>query len=179
VLRRVLLAHGLDFDKGDYTLVPAGATGYRFESMEKGETFAAVLNPPWNERALEAGMTAFGDHREVLPDYPGGVYAVSKSWAAENHDAVVGFVRALAGAVAWLHDPATADLAARRVAAEDGGTPEAVAAGFARQTKDLTIPVAGLEIVLHLRVRFGLTPPMGPDLASYLDTSFVDEALGR
>ena len=50
VLRRILQEHGLELDR-DYTFVPAGATGYRLESMEKGETFAGVLNPPWNARA--------------------------------------------------------------------------------------------------------------------------------
>ncbi|MYA61676.1 MAG: PhnD/SsuA/transferrin family substrate-binding protein, partial [Dehalococcoidia bacterium] len=39
VLRRILQEHGLELDR-DYTFVPAGATGYRLESMEKGETFA-------------------------------------------------------------------------------------------------------------------------------------------
>ena len=177
VLRRILLAHGLDFDNGDYTLVPAGATGYRFASMESGETFAAILNPPWNETAARAEMKAFGDHRDVLPDYPGGVYAVNRAWAAGNRDAVVGFVRALAGTLAWAHDPETADLAARRVAAEAGGTPEDVGAALARLPQDLTLPVEGLEVVLGLRVQFGLTPPMGPDIETYIDRSFVEEAL--
>ena len=44
VLRRVLLANGLDMTKGDYELVALGATGARLDSMVKGETFAGVLN---------------------------------------------------------------------------------------------------------------------------------------
>ena len=177
VLRRILLAHGLDMDRGDYTLVPAGATGCRLESMEKGETFAAVLNPPWNQRAVEGGMTAFGDHREVLPDYPGGVYAVTRAWADENRDVVVAFLRALAHAVSWMHDPATQELAAKRIAAENGSSPEAAQASFARIPNDLSINPDGLKVVLDLRVQFGLTPPMGPQLSAYLDTSFAKAAL--
>ena len=84
VLRRVLLAHGLAMDRGDYTLIPKGTTGYRLESMAQGETFAGVLNPPWDQKAEAAGMKRFADHREVLPDYPGGVYAVNRMWASEN-----------------------------------------------------------------------------------------------
>ena len=45
VLRRVLLAHGLDMTKGDYELVALGATGARLESMAKGDTYAGVLTP--------------------------------------------------------------------------------------------------------------------------------------
>ncbi|MGH7930186.1 MAG: hypothetical protein ACREQV_20610, partial [Candidatus Binatia bacterium] len=48
VLRRVLLAHGLEMDRGDYTLIAKGTTGFRLESMTRGETFAGVLNSPWD-----------------------------------------------------------------------------------------------------------------------------------
>ncbi len=177
VLRRVLQAHGLDLDAGDYEFVPAGATGYRFESMEKGETFAAVLNPPWNQRAIEAGMKAFGDHREVLPNYPGGVYAVSRKFAEENRDVVVGFLKGLIEASNWIADPATADLAAKRLAAESGSPEDEVKSRLGRITPDMTINREGLEVVLDLRVRFGLTPPMGPDLSVYVDSSYGESAI--
>jgi ABC-type nitrate/sulfonate/bicarbonate transport system substrate-binding protein len=177
VLRRVLQAHGLDLDEGDYEFVPAGATGYRFESMEKGETFAAVLNPPWNQRAIEAGMKAFGDHREVLPNYPGGVYAVSRKFTEENRDVVVGFLKGLIEASNWIADPATADLAEKRLAAESGSPEDEVKSRLGRITPDMTINRGGLEVVLDLRVRFGLTPPMGPDLSAYVDSSYGESAI--
>ena len=177
VLRRVLQAHGLDLDEGDYEFVPAGATGYRFESMEKGETFAAVLNPPWNQRAIEAGMKAFGDQREVLPNYPGGVYAVSRKFTEENRDVVVGFLKGLIEASNWIADPATADLAEKRLAAESGSPEDEVKSRLGRITPDMTINRGGLEVVLDLRVRFGLTPPMGPDLSAYVDSSYGESAI--
>ena len=177
VLRRILLEHGLDLDKGDYEFVPAGATGYRFESMEKSETFAAILNPPWNQRAMEAGMKDFGDHREVLPSYPGGTYAVTKKFGAENRDAVVGFLKGLNDAAEWLHNPDTADLAAERLAAEEGGDAAQIKSRFDRVPEHLTVTAAELQVVLDLRVQCGLTPSMGPDIAAYLDTSFLEEAL--
>jgi hypothetical protein len=33
--------------------------------MIKGETFAGVLNPPFDGKALDAGMRRIGDSREV------------------------------------------------------------------------------------------------------------------
>lgn len=176
VLRRVLQAHGLNLENGDYKFVPAGATGYRFESMEKGDTFAAVLNPPWNQRAIEAGMKAFGDHREVLPNYPGGVYAVSRKYAEENRAVVVGFLKGLIEASHWISDPETADLAAKRLAAESGSPADEVKSRLSRITPDMTINRDGLEVVLDLRVRFGLTPTMGSDLSVYVDTSYGEMA---
>ena len=35
--------------------------------------------------------------------------------------------------------------------------------------------LAGLQTVLDLRVQFGLTPPMGKDLAKYYDESFYKQ----
>src|SRR5262245_31975323 len=72
VLRRIILEHGLDFDRGDYQLVPLGTTGARLESMTRGETFAGILNPPWDKKSEAEGHNRFADHREILPDYPGG-----------------------------------------------------------------------------------------------------------
>ena len=104
VLRRVLLAHGLEMDRGDYTLVPEGATGPRFESMKAGKTFAGILNPPWDARAVEAGLVRFADHREILPNYPGGVFAVNKQWAANNGEALKHFLQAWHEALVWCHE---------------------------------------------------------------------------
>src|ERR671925_1560506 len=39
VLRRVLLVHGLEMERGDYTLIAKGTTEYRLDSMIEGETF--------------------------------------------------------------------------------------------------------------------------------------------
>jgi ABC-type nitrate/sulfonate/bicarbonate transport system substrate-binding protein len=177
VLRRILLEHGLDLDHGDYELVPAGATGYRFESMERGETYAAIMNPPWNERAIKSGMKDFGDHRQVLPNYPGGTYAITRQFGEENRDAVVGFLRGLHDAAEWLHNPATADLAAERLAGENGGDAAQTKARFNRVPKDLGVTAADLQVVLDLRVQCDLMPPMGSDISTYLDTSFLEQAL--
>jgi ABC-type nitrate/sulfonate/bicarbonate transport system substrate-binding protein len=81
VLRRILLAHGLEMERGDYTLEPKGTTGFRLDSMTQGEAFAAIVNPPWDKKAEAAGHKRFADHSEVLPDYPGGVFAVDRKWS--------------------------------------------------------------------------------------------------
>jgi hypothetical protein len=42
--------------------------------------------------------------------------------------------------------------------------------------KDPRLNLPGLQSVLDLRVQFGLTPPMGKNLASYYDESFYRQA---
>jgi ABC-type nitrate/sulfonate/bicarbonate transport system substrate-binding protein len=176
VLRRVLLAHGLEMDRGDYTLIAKGTTGYRLDSMTQGETFAGVLNPPWDRKAEGAGMKRFADHREVLPDYPGGVYAVNRKWAGQNRTLVVGYLRAWNDALRWAQDEKNRDEAIRILAAAEQIDQQAAANRLGQSPKNGQLNLAGLQSVLDLRVQFKLMPPMGKDLAKYYDESFYHEA---
>src|SRR5690349_1248293 len=118
VLRRILLAHGLDMTKGDYELVALGATGARLESMIKGETYAGILNPPFDAKALAAGMRRIGDSREVLPEYPNTLFAVNRAWAQKNREILVAYPRARLRGMAWINDPAKREAAIKAVGAE-------------------------------------------------------------
>ena len=115
VLRRVLLANGLDMTKGDYELVALGATGARLESMIKGETYAGVLNPPFDAKAIAAGMRRIGDSREVLPDYPNTLLAVNREWAEKNRETLVAYLRAWLKGMSWVKDPANREAALKLV----------------------------------------------------------------
>jgi ABC-type nitrate/sulfonate/bicarbonate transport system substrate-binding protein len=176
VLRRVLRAHELEMERGDYSLIAKGTTGYRLDSMIQGETFAGVLNPPWDRKAEAAGMKRFADHREVLPDYPGGVYAVSRKWAAENRAVLLKYLRAWDEALRWCHDQNNRDEAVKLVGAAENLDEKAAENRLRQLPKDARLNLSGLQSVLDLRVRFGLTPPMGKNLASYYDESFYRQA---
>jgi ABC-type nitrate/sulfonate/bicarbonate transport system substrate-binding protein len=176
VLRRVLLAHGLEMEKGDYQLIPKGATGQRFDSMMQGETFAGILNPPWDAKALEAGMVRFADHREVLPDYPGGVFAVSRPWMADHRRLLVQFLRIWNRGLRWSRDEKNRAEALDLIAREENLDEQGAARKLAQSPKDGELNLAGLRTVLDLRVQFGLTPKMGRELKHYLDTSVYREA---
>jgi ABC-type nitrate/sulfonate/bicarbonate transport system substrate-binding protein len=176
VLRRVLLAHGLEMERGDYKLIAKGTTGYRLDSMTQGETFAGVLNSPWDAKAAAAGMAKIADHREVLPDYPGGVFAVNRKWASENHALLVKFLRVWNQALRWAHDDGNRDEAIKLIAAEEKLDDKGAARKLAQLPASGELNVAGLQSVLDLRVQFGLTPPMGKDLAKYYDEIFYRDA---
>ena len=178
VLRRIILEHGLDFDQGDYELVPLGTTGARLESMTRGETFAGVINPPWDKKAEAAGHKRFADHREVLPNYPGGVFAVSRKWAGENRRLLVTFLRIWNNALRWCHDDRNRNDALKIIAAEEKVDETEAARRLAQLPPSGKLNLAGLQSVLDLRIQFRLTPPMAPmgkDLARYYEESFYRE----
>jgi ABC-type nitrate/sulfonate/bicarbonate transport system substrate-binding protein len=155
VLRRILLDHGLDFDRGDYELIPIG--GQRAGSLASGETFAAMLST--EQEAAAAGLRRVTDHREVLPEYPDGVYAVNRTWGERNRDTVARFIRAWRAGARWATENPQA----------------AVELIMATQGLNRT----GLQGVLDLRTQFGFTLPMGTNLSRFLDDSYYQAAVGR
>jgi len=179
VLRRVLLAHGLDMTKGDYELVALGATGARLESMAKGDTYAGVLNPPFDAKALSAGMRRIGDSKEVLPDYPNTVLAVSRDWAEKNRDTVVAYLRAWLKGMAWVKDPANRDAAIKLIGAELKLNPNQAQESVEELSTTGTLNLPGLQIVLDLRNQFAFKLPKGDKRPVYYDTAYVNTAKGK
>jgi ABC-type nitrate/sulfonate/bicarbonate transport system substrate-binding protein len=175
VLRRMLLAHGLEMERGDYTLLPKGATGHRLESMNQGETFAGVLNPPWDAKANAAGMKRFGDQREILPDYPGGVFAVNRKWASENRDILIKYLAAWDQGLHWGRDEKNHHEVVKLISEAEKMNEESAANRLRQLPSNGRLNLPGLQTVLDLRVQFGLTPPMGKNLVKYYDESLYSQ----
>ena len=179
VLRRVLLAHGLDMTKGDYELVALGATGARLESMIRGETYAGILNPPFDAKALAAGMRKIGDSKEVLPDYPNTVLAVNRDWAQKNRDALIAYLRAWLKGMAWVKDPANRDEAIKTVGTELKLNPKQAQESVEELSTSGTLNLPGLQVVLDLRNQFGFRLNKGEKLPVYYDAAYVNAAKGK
>ena len=180
VLRRILLANGLDLNRGDYELVAVGATGQRLESMVKGETFAGILNPPFDAKALAAGMRRIGDSREVLPDYPNTIFAVNRVVGAKESRCSRGLLlRAWLGGMRWVKDPANHEEAVKLVGSELKLSPKAAAESVEELSTTGKLNLAGLETVLKLRTEFGFKLNKGDKLATYYDADYVSAAVGK
>ena len=161
VLRRLLLANGLDFGRGDYELVAVGGQPQRLASMERGETFAAILSPPADAAAKAAGMRQLGHHSEVLPDYPGSVLAASETWLAEgtNREAAVRFLRAWRRGVAWTTNPANREAAISLLARRQSLAPNVASTLVDLVNPDPAPSPAGFATVRNLRADLGLAVP--------------------
>ena len=175
VLRRILLNHGLDLDRGDNELIPVG--GRRAGSLASGETFASILSTEQEPEAAAAGLRQVTDHREVLPEYPDGVYAVNRAWGERNRDVVMRFIRAWRAGARWATENPRAAvelIAATQRLNREGA--ERLVAGFEPSG---ALNRVGLQGVLDLRTQFGFTLPMGTDLSRFLDESYYQAAVGR
>jgi len=179
VLRRVLLANGLDMTKGDYELVALGATGARLESMLKGETFAGVLTSPFDVKAVAAGMRRIGDSKEVLPDYPNTIFAVNHEWAQKNRDALVAYLRAWLKGMSWIKDPANRDSAIKMVGEQLKLNPKQAEESVNELSTTGNLNLPGLQVVLDLRNQFGFKLNKGDKLPVYYDAAYFNAAKGK
>jgi ABC-type nitrate/sulfonate/bicarbonate transport system substrate-binding protein len=177
VLRKVLLAHGLDFSRGDYELIAVGNTPLRLESMKKGETVAGILTPPVDTQASAAGMVRLGDSREVLPDFPNTIFAVNRTWAQNQRASLVSFLRAWLASLAWIR--ANRQEAVQLIADDLKVSPKIATDLIEDLSSTGAINPAALERALNLRNQFGLTPPMGPNVAKYFDAQYYRSAAGQ
>jgi len=176
VLRRMLLTNGLDLNKGDYELLPVGPPRARFESLTKGETFGAILSRPWDTRAAAAGMRRLAESRDVLPDYPGAVFAVNRAWTQSNRDDFLRFLRGWMNGLKWSKDPANREEAIRLVASDQDISREGGAVRISEMPTDPKLNPSALQVVLTLRMQFGFKLPMGTELNKYYDSSFLTSA---
>jgi ABC-type nitrate/sulfonate/bicarbonate transport system substrate-binding protein len=179
VLRRVLLANGLDLNRGDYELIAVGADGQRLESMVKGETFAGILSSSFDTKAIDAGLRRIGDSREVLPDYPNMIFAVNREWGQKNRDVLVAYLRAWLAGARWVKDPPNREEAVKLVGSELKLNPKAAAASVAELSTTGKLYLPGLETVLKLRTEFGFKLNKGEKLAAYYDAGYYSAASGK
>jgi len=178
VLRKLLLPSGLDFKRGDYQLIAAGAPAERVASMKRGETYAGIINIPWDAQARSEGMVPFIYDTDFLKGYVASVIAVNRAWAQSHRKEVIGFLRAWRSALQWLRT-ADHDAARKLVMTQAKVNPQAASRMLETVSKDGAINVSGAKQVLDLRSQFAGRPPKGTDLKAYIDTSYFDAAAPR
>jgi ABC-type nitrate/sulfonate/bicarbonate transport system substrate-binding protein len=179
ILWRILADQGIDFRGGDPRLVAVGATALRLQSMERGETVAAILTSPETEQALALGYRVLGRSMDHLPQYPAPQSGTSRRWAAAHQDELVRFIRAYVAATDWTLDPANREAALALHRDAWNVTREAAEAEYAAIQPAATINTAGIQTILDLRAELGfLTPPIPPATRFY-DVRYWEAATGR
>lgn len=179
ILWQILNDLGVDFRGGDPRLVAVGTTSLRLESMERGETFAAILTSPETEQALAKGYRVLGRSRDHLPHYPGPQGGTTRAWAAAHEDTLVRFIRAYVAATRWALDPANREEVLALHVAATGLTRAQAEEDYAAIQPDATINVAGIRTILDLRTALGFLQGPAPPIERLYDTRYWEAATGR
>jgi NitT/TauT family transport system substrate-binding protein len=104
---RMMAAHGLK--KGDYDTISAGVAAARYAALKAGVADAAMVLPPLNFQAADAGYVTLGVAADYAKDIPFTGMAVLRSWAAAHLPLAKRLLAATDKSIAWLADPAHHD----------------------------------------------------------------------
>ena len=159
VLRAMLDKHGLA--PGDYEFVAVGGTRERLEALKDERMAAALITEPFTTQAKRAGFSYLGEAVDSVGAYQASVQIANRTWALENEDAVVGYLRAMLAAIDFIYDSTNTAEVAKIIAAKIG-VPDVVALltsqGLTRGRTALArkgeIDMEGLRNVIALRERF-------------------------
>jgi ABC-type nitrate/sulfonate/bicarbonate transport system substrate-binding protein len=186
VLFEILARNKMAFGK-DYKVVTAGGVLQRFQALMEKKHAGTLLLSPFEVQAEERGFHRLANATDVLGRYQGLVGGARKSWADQNSDAVVGYIRAFSDAVDWLYDPANRDEAiAIFLKNLPNATPQAALVaygillnpveGFQKKAK---IDLEGVSTVLALRSKYAKPQKTLKDPKLYYDPSFYEAAMFR
>ena len=176
LLRKLLAQHGLD--RSAYRFIEIGGSQERFDALKSGRAVASWLNPPFDRNLFVVGFATLGTTTQFFPGYPGSVAAARRSWAAQNADRLVAFIRAFRGACRWLQDPAHKAVAVALLPERLQIAADAAGRAFdAFVKKPLpAIDAAGLQQVIDVYWEAeGLATPKGAP-EKYMDLSYQQRA---
>jgi ABC-type nitrate/sulfonate/bicarbonate transport system substrate-binding protein len=182
VLREIVEKAGLK--EGEVTYESIGGVMQRWEALKAGAQAGTLLLTPFDVIGTAIGLNVLARARDHLPAYQGVVGAARRSWAAENGEALIGYIRAYRRALAWLFDPANRK-AAEAILVERVPTmsPEVAAracdifldpeTGF---EPTAAIDWAGIGEVLRLRSKYGEPKKSLTDAKKYVDLTWYEKA---
>jgi ABC-type nitrate/sulfonate/bicarbonate transport system substrate-binding protein len=167
----------------DYVYTYAGATTERFAALANGGVDAAILFPPFAQRAAGMGYPVLADITKFFPSFLFDGFAVKPDWAKAHSDLVVRFIKAYILGVRWLYDPANKARAIQILTTVTGTQPT-----DAQQTYDIFVTnlkaysTTGLSSpgsvgpVIDALVKIGaVTPPIPPPTKFY-DNTYANQA---
>jgi ABC-type nitrate/sulfonate/bicarbonate transport system substrate-binding protein len=180
--RALMALHGLR--RGEFGARVIEGTSGRWACLRRGDCDAVVLGQPHDLIAKEQGFRLLGDSTDAVPALLYTVTAVRRSWAEANREAVVRYVRALAGAFAFIRDGANRDRVARTVMqstnASDAVALRTLALFFEPERGVLPkrgeIDMAGLERVIAMMAEAGALQRPLPSAERFIDLQYLRAA---
>jgi ABC-type nitrate/sulfonate/bicarbonate transport system substrate-binding protein len=117
-IRKLLAMHGLTRD--DYQAKFIDGTPDRLSCLTAGDCYAVPLGQPQDFVAMRQGYRLLGLSTEAVPEFVYTVTAARRSWAVQNKDTLVRFVRALGAAFRFIRDPTRRGEVARTIVETTG-----------------------------------------------------------
>jgi ABC-type nitrate/sulfonate/bicarbonate transport system substrate-binding protein len=184
ILEKFLRAKG--FGSDDYRFAEVGGVDRRYQALLEGEFAATLLLPPFIGNAVAHGCHVLARGDQIVPCYQGTVGAAKRSWAEENRDLLVSYIRAYVEATEWCFDNKNRASCLELLTKHNGLQGKAVEetldalldSDYGLYPKaELNLP--GLKSVFELRAEMGFLKPPLPPVEKYIDLSYYDRAVRK
>jgi ABC-type nitrate/sulfonate/bicarbonate transport system substrate-binding protein len=184
VLYEMLKRGGLA--RGDYEMVPVGATPQRWESVKAGTHAGTLTIEPFTSIAKNQGFPVLDTSSNLFESYQGGSFAASRQWASAHPDAVKGFIRGYLQGLDWTLRPENREEATKILLARmpeikppvAGAVMNSLLSPKSGLTPKAAILMDGVRAVLDLRSRYGGGPALN-DPGRYIDLAYYNEVAGE
>ena len=182
VLEKLLRSSG--FAPADYNFVEIGSVDRRYEALVEVKVAGTMLLSPFTGNALARGCHVLAHGDQIVSCYQGTVGAAKHSWAEENGNLLVRYIRAYVEATQWCFNvnnrASCLDLLAINNGLEGKAAEETLDAlldpGYGMYPKaELNIP--GVKAVIELRTEMGYIAQPTPPVQKYIDLSFYNRAV--
>jgi ABC-type nitrate/sulfonate/bicarbonate transport system substrate-binding protein len=164
--------------ESEYAIDILGNSSFRVKAFMEGKVAAAMLNPPWTDRAIEAGGHVLAEGHDHIADWPLACGWGRRSWIEANRPLVVRFVRAWAAAADWLqkleNKRETLDLLMREGKLSEKRAEEA----YSRVVPKGRINPKAVRKNIELRIELGYYKPPHKPTEAFCDLSYWSEATG-
>lgn len=172
------------FRSDDYNLVEVGGWEQRYRALLEGGFAATLLTPPFVGDAVEAGCHVLARLDEVEPVYQATCGLSRRSWARENGNVLVSYIRAYLDATRWCYDPKNRPLClellmkhAKIKASSAEKTLDALLDPDHGLYPDVRLNLPGIAVVIRLRAEMGYLSSPLPTPEDYVDLSYYRKAL--
>jgi ABC-type nitrate/sulfonate/bicarbonate transport system substrate-binding protein len=181
-IRKLLAMQGLQHN--DYQTKFVDGTPDRLSCLTAGDCMAVPLGQPQDFVAMRQGYRLLGLSTEVVPEFVYTVTAARRSWASQNQEAAVRFVRGLANAFRFIRDPARRNDVVRTIV-ETTGFAEAnarltLSLYFEPERKVLPlrgeIDAKGFATAIEFMGEAGVLKPPFPKPDQFIDLRYLQAA---
>ncbi len=162
----------------EYRIEVVGSTPKRCEAFLAKRVAAAMLAPPWSDKAIAAGGVVLAEGSDLVPDWPHTCGWGLRRWVEDNRLLVVRFIRAWALASDWLLLPENEEETLELLMREEN-----LSRVGAQNARAFVVPHGRLNTValrgnIELRIDLGYYPPPHAATEEFYDASYWCEATG-
>jgi ABC-type nitrate/sulfonate/bicarbonate transport system substrate-binding protein len=183
LMYQLLANNGLT--QADYRIERLGGTTARIQGLEQRKIAGAMISAPSELPLLAKGFRTLSDATRDIGPYQGLVGMARRSWAEQNQDRLVPYIRAYVEAVDWLHLNVNREEAIEIFLKKSPNVSRDVAAqsydallnrreGFQKKAR---LDIAGMNTVMKVRSEFGQPKKTLTDPTRYFDERYYRQAL--